>query len=376
MKTRIRFLTLLSTVICKELQSKALATEEYSVEAGAVEFAAGEDEDGFDGGECCVRESESGRIDTFDDSLKKLVDEMFDVMYKDMEEMVSKKQMAKELAKLRREMLELLSKKQNGECQAIVVSNLSATNQKLDLDTSLLVPFKSDLDSSFITLEKYTEQLMVISEYMSRIEEVGTKGADNQSQTSTAVERTAAEEKAVKIQRLKSGFRICKPQGTFLWPNMVSNNNNKCNTITSMLSSSQTVHYCFVLLGCIVKKVVKKAQRWNRVYALKCHISHEVNHLHEGLKHETKRLCIIITNPLCKKRLRITSPEDFEGQLSPQARLQPPQATLEGQTTSTRPARRLVGPLGTLGSGWRGLLREREAWVMAVEERKGIGRLV
>ncbi|XP_028067845.1 uncharacterized protein LOC114270088 isoform X3 [Camellia sinensis] len=95
---------------------------------------------------------------------------MFDVMYKDMEEMVSKKQMAKELAKLRREMLELLSKKQNGECQAIVVSNLSATNQKLDLDTSLLVPFKSDLDSSFITLEKYTEQLMVISEYMSRIE--------------------------------------------------------------------------------------------------------------------------------------------------------------------------------------------------------------
>ncbi|XP_028061830.1 uncharacterized protein LOC114265266 isoform X1 [Camellia sinensis] len=87
-----------------------------------------------------------------------------------MEEMVSKKQMAKLLAKLRREMLELLSKKQNGECQAIVVSNLSATNQKLDLDTSLLVPFKSDLDSSFITLEKYKEQLMVISEYMSRIE--------------------------------------------------------------------------------------------------------------------------------------------------------------------------------------------------------------
>ncbi|THG17787.1 hypothetical protein TEA_022595 [Camellia sinensis var. sinensis] len=293
-----------------------------------------------------------------------------------MEEMVSKKQMAKLLAKLRREMLELLSKKQNGECQAIVVSNLSATNQKLDLDTSLLVPFKSDLDSSFITLEKYKEQLMVISEYMSRIEsctekekkkvrengkqqEVGTKGADNQSQTSTAVERTAAEEKAATIQRLKSGFRICKPQGTFLWPNMVSNNNNKnCNTITSMLSSSQrsvSIVYLFlggdVSLGCIAKKVVKKAQRWNRVYALKCHISHEVNHLHEGLKHETKRLCIIITNPLCKKRLRITSPEDFEEQPPPQARLQPPQATLEGQTTSTRPGRRLVGPLRTLGSG-------------------------
>ncbi|PKI39238.1 hypothetical protein CRG98_040367 [Punica granatum] len=32
--------------------------------------------------------------------------------------------------------------------------------------------------------------------------------------------RTAAEDKAAKIQRLKSGFRICKPQGTFLWPSM------------------------------------------------------------------------------------------------------------------------------------------------------------
>ena len=56
MKTLIRFLTLLFTVICKELQSKALAAEEYSVQAGAVEFAGGEDggageeEDGFDGG--------------------------------------------------------------------------------------------------------------------------------------------------------------------------------------------------------------------------------------------------------------------------------------------------------------------------------------
>ncbi|KAK8287298.1 hypothetical protein V6Z11_D07G049300 [Gossypium hirsutum] len=28
------------------------------------------------------------------------------------------------------------------------------------------------------------------------------------------------ENKAAKIRRLKSGFRICKPQGTFLWPNM------------------------------------------------------------------------------------------------------------------------------------------------------------
>ncbi|KAL0298371.1 UNVERIFIED_CONTAM: protein DYAD [Sesamum radiatum] len=39
--------------------------------------------------------------------------------------------------------------------------------------------------------------------------------------SSSAAAAAAAEEKAAKIQRLKSGFRICKPQGTFLWPNML-----------------------------------------------------------------------------------------------------------------------------------------------------------
>lgn len=31
-----------------------------------------------------------------------------------------------------------------------------------------------------------------------------------------------SEEKAAKIQRLKSGFRLCKPQGTFLWPSSMA----------------------------------------------------------------------------------------------------------------------------------------------------------
>lgn len=34
----------------------------------------------------------------------------------------------------------------------------------------------------------------------------------------TATKTTGIEDKAAKIERLKSGFRICKPQGTFLWP--------------------------------------------------------------------------------------------------------------------------------------------------------------
>lgn len=30
----------------------------------------------------------------------------------------------------------------------------------------------------------------------------------------------ATEDRAAKIERLKSGFQICKPQGTFIWPKM------------------------------------------------------------------------------------------------------------------------------------------------------------
>lgn len=33
------------------------------------------------------------------------------------------------------------------------------------------------------------------------------------------LESRTAEDKAARIERLKSGFRICKPQGTFIWPN-------------------------------------------------------------------------------------------------------------------------------------------------------------
>ncbi|WJX86971.1 hypothetical protein P8452_69209 [Trifolium repens] len=42
-----------------------------------------------------------------------------------------------------------------------------------------------------------------------------TKSADTQMVGSIAVE-----DRAAKIRRLKSGFQICKPRGTFMWPNM------------------------------------------------------------------------------------------------------------------------------------------------------------
>ncbi|GFY84382.1 similar to SWITCH1 [Actinidia rufa] len=171
---------------------------------------------------------------------------------RDVEEMVSKKQMEEEIAKLRREMEEVFSRNQQKESQAIV-----------DLD---MVPLESDLDSSLVKLEKYEEQLMAITKYVNRIEEEigklkskveqetrsgsalmestgwcaekekkeveekdgglavqkkegGTEGDGGGDQRKTNTTEKAAEEKAAKIQRLKSGFRICKPQGTFLWPN-------------------------------------------------------------------------------------------------------------------------------------------------------------
>lgn len=57
-------------------------------------------------------------------------------------------------------------------------------------------------------------------------EAVGTEGRGDQGKTNITEKEAestgAGEEKAEKTPRLKSGFRICKPQGTFLWPNMAS----------------------------------------------------------------------------------------------------------------------------------------------------------
>lgn len=61
------------------------------------------------------------------------------------------------------------------------------------------------------------------------------QGGDPQ-ETSAPPPPPAGEGKAAKIERLKSGFRLCRPQGTFLWPNMV---NNPTNTTASC--SSQVV---------------------------------------------------------------------------------------------------------------------------------------
>ncbi|KAL7001736.1 hypothetical protein U1Q18_002884 [Sarracenia purpurea var. burkii] len=154
-------------------------------------------------------------------------------------------------------MEELLSSKEQRqqESQAIGVPNPSVTTQKLDLPDahSLMVPLKSELEeigrlksmveggsrSGGSALMEWTEHCD--EKEKKKVEEkgkglLGQQRQEDQRKTKTtekeAAERTtaageaAAEEKAAKIRRLKSGFRICKPQGTFLWPNMVRNHHH------------------------------------------------------------------------------------------------------------------------------------------------------
>lgn len=70
-----------------------------------------------------------------------------------------------------------------------------------------------------------TSSLMVAA---AERESKSTKKLQVQDALTAAAEGKALqlEEKAAKIERLKSGFRICKPQGTFLWPNMVKSSNS------------------------------------------------------------------------------------------------------------------------------------------------------
>lgn len=81
------------------------------------------------------------------------------------------------------------------------------------------------------------------------VEKEKTKSNEQQVQDAAALTAAAAaegkalklEEKAAKIERLKSGFRICKPQGTFLWPNMVKETSKNSNS-SSIDNSTTFLH--------------------------------------------------------------------------------------------------------------------------------------
>ncbi|KAL6541719.1 hypothetical protein OROGR_011205 [Orobanche gracilis] len=196
--------------------------------------------------------------------------------------MATKMKLEDEVGKLRRELEELSAskRKQEEENQAMTIaSSHSDISQKLDQLATSFDSSKCDVGSSaHVPVEKYKEQLMVISDFVKDIEAkiaksilnlveersrkesslmvptdthrkdpkhaaealiiaaAGSSGKKTCKNQNSDQLNAAASEKAAKIQRMKSGFRICKPHGTFLWPNMV-----KDNSIVNSSGSTQVM---------------------------------------------------------------------------------------------------------------------------------------
>nr|XP_016502171.1 PREDICTED: protein DYAD-like [Nicotiana tabacum] len=204
---------------------------------------------------------------------KHLKDEIF-VLKRDWEEMASsKEQLEEEVGRLKRRIEELEFKKK--QSQAIeTAKTMEKYKKQLMMTTS---DFMAKMEEKCLSLvskleekEKSISTLMLSTEEKKKqvepekqgVQEVVTVGekkrskvADDQSKEVIAVEpklkaatkaqktTPTAEEKAAKIQRLKSGFRICKPQGSFLWPNMVRNNkNNGGNMSNQVMVLVEDVH--------------------------------------------------------------------------------------------------------------------------------------
>ncbi|RXI08612.1 hypothetical protein DVH24_022756 [Malus domestica] len=169
------------------------------------------------------------------------------------------KELREEIDKIRREMEE--SKQQgNAGLAMVTASNSNLTGVDLDRYGSL-IPIKeacAELEKKIAKMDeeriefvtKKEEQMMEVTQSLSGIKEkirmfesskedaVTISGAPPPSEAKPAGEKkeidtlsggdkaaAAAECKAAKIERLRSGFRICKPQGTFLWPDMGSPTN-------------------------------------------------------------------------------------------------------------------------------------------------------
>ncbi|KAJ0788949.1 putative protein DYAD/AMEIO [Helianthus annuus] len=180
---------------------------------------------------------------------------------RNLQEVISniKRDYEEELGKLKREVQELSLKKD--ESQAIVVSE-----QVDPVSKQLTEIFNYMFDSKSETSEAHKDKCSkVTSDFLKNLQawmqaEVGKQttqmnthstelitttvsDAQKESEKLKAVATLAkdagtesgrkAEGKAAKIERLKSGFKLFKPQGTFLWPNMV----NPSSTTTSSMSS-------------------------------------------------------------------------------------------------------------------------------------------
>ncbi|KAL3647515.1 hypothetical protein CASFOL_008483 [Castilleja foliolosa] len=217
----------------------------------------------------------------------KILKDSFNKMESDF--MAIKVQLEDEVGKLRREVNELAAserkqEKENNQAITVVGSKTTRSdiNQSLDQLAILLGSSNIDTDSAYVPVERYKKQLMAISDFVKEIEEkleqstarkeepslmvqkdtlstkeknskqqqvhkvfMGPTTGKTTSETGKSIQNSeqlnVAAEKAAKIERMKSGFRICKPHGTFLWPNMVKDNNYINITNNSSSSGSNQV---------------------------------------------------------------------------------------------------------------------------------------
>ncbi|KAK2653462.1 hypothetical protein Ddye_013318 [Dipteronia dyeriana] len=166
------------------------------------------------------------------------------------------KQLKEDIAKMSRDMQDLLSKKREDDIAMVTTPTSCITSQTLE-HNGFLLPMKEMYTNLMNKKAKVEVQLMEISHSLSGMEqemeklksleeanykpesapkqrllkestkpEPPSRGSEKETKEverkkkETIIKTTTPEGKAEKIERLKSGFRICKPQGTFLWPDM------------------------------------------------------------------------------------------------------------------------------------------------------------
>ncbi|KAL2327095.1 hypothetical protein Fmac_020522 [Flemingia macrophylla] len=195
------------------------------------------------------------------------------------------KEIKEEILKLKQDMQELASKK-GEDALAIVTTPSSCLSSLNSEDYGSLAPQQEIYAELVSKKAKIEEQLKEISLALSAMEEqlrmqkpsileeqimsesvtpptilpgptsvaenfVGDTRKEKKSNKNKATaksgdtqmhEISTTQDKAAKIERLKSGFQICKPQGTFVWPNigLISPNHDDHTVIPTPTSASSS----------------------------------------------------------------------------------------------------------------------------------------
>ncbi|XP_062089209.1 protein DYAD [Humulus lupulus] len=163
---------------------------------------------------------------------------------------------------LKETFVELVNKKTNIEKELMEIYDKLSKIEVQKVNVFSLLSTCLVVNASFVNVQ---EQLMktkngvrVLSD-SEKWETTIEKGEKSKSETKSrdhgrdkAPAAMTVENKAAKTQRLKSGFRICKPQGTFLWPNPTTFNQTAAPLVvqTPPSASSSTLspvpHFFFV----------------------------------------------------------------------------------------------------------------------------------